>query len=87
MKRAIDERIELTNFEDKLKYVKQQMQLAKTNKLEQYYSGGKGPKDDPMQIGNVQPEGASEPAPAPSTLERILGEISQGINALKGCEP
>ena len=87
MKKTIDERVELQSFNDKMKYVKMQMHHAKTNKLKNYYSGAKGPKDDPMQIGSVQ-EAQGDQATPPSTLEKILAEISEGqklvINALKG---
>ena len=84
MKKTIDERVELTKFSDKMNFVKMQMHHAKTNKLKNYYSGaGKGPKDDPMGLSGLAEPPAHQAAP-PSTLEKILAEISLGINAFKG---
>ena len=88
MKRTIDERVELQSFNDKMKYVKMQMHHAKTNKLKNYNSGAKGPKDDPMGLGNVGAPDDQATPPPPSTLEQLLAKLSVGqdtmINALKG---
>ena len=74
MKKTIDERVELETFLDKMKYVKAQMYHAKTNKLKSYWTG-KGPKDDPMGLGNVNP---GEPEAPQSPIEQILSKLALG---------